>query len=172
MYYKILNKECEVYQKLHAMRTEEIQFEEENLKAIKEKTGMEWTSFLGRRSQQTFGRVTTYSGFVFTEPEKVDLKVWKPTKQTENGFVPNLRTKAGREMSEFLRNGLKGHWFKRVYDNVGLKNPAGRFAFPFVEICGDVIILFLDGDPEIADENIIEITKTEFTQIYEKTQQS
>ena len=37
MYYKIENKECEVYKKLHQMRTEEIQIGKENEKAIEEK---------------------------------------------------------------------------------------------------------------------------------------
>lgn len=170
MYYKIVNKESEVYQKLHHMRSEELQFEKDNKKAIEEKVGLKWQLFLGRIGQQNFGRVTTYSGFVFKEPEKVDLNIWKKSKQIENGFVPNLRTKAGREMDKFLRNGLKRHWYGDVYDNLGLEHPGGRFTFPFVSICGKVILLMIDD--ELTDANIIEITKTEFTQILEKAHKS
>jgi hypothetical protein len=35
MYYKIENKECEVYKKLHEMRTFELQLDEENLSKIR-----------------------------------------------------------------------------------------------------------------------------------------
>lgn len=73
MYYKIENKECEVYKKLHQMRTEEIQIGKENEKAIEEKTGLKFESYLGRSGQQNFSRTTEYFGFKFAEPQKVDL---------------------------------------------------------------------------------------------------
>ena len=166
MYYKIENRECEAYKKLHEMRSEEQQFEKDNMKAIEEKTGLKFDSFLGHRGQQSFGRVTSYSGFVFTEPEKVDPKIWKKSNDIDNGFVPNKRTKEGKEMDEFLRNGLKRHWFGVVFDNLGLEHPVGRFSFPFVEICGDVIVIFLgDEAPELTDPNIVEITKREFNNL-------
>lgn len=167
MYYKIENKECEAYKKLHAMRTEEMQIEKDNVKAIEEKTGLKFTRFIGRSGQQTFKRVTSYAGFVFTEPEKVDMKIWKKSKESKTCFVPNRSTKAGREMDQFLRNGLKGGRYTDPYDNLGLEHPAGRFTFPYVAICGDVIIFSIDNE-DIPDKNIIEITKTEFNQIWEK----
>ena len=43
-------------------------------------------------------------GFQFLEPENVDLKIWKKDKNNKNCFVPNLRTKAGRKMRDFLNN--------------------------------------------------------------------
>ena len=36
MYYKIENKECEVYKKLHELRTKELLISEENKQAIKD----------------------------------------------------------------------------------------------------------------------------------------
>lgn len=170
MYYKITNKESEVYHKLYAMRSEELQFEEDNKKAITEKTALSWSKFLGRSGQQNFGRVTYYSGFVFDEPEKADTKIWKKQDKIGNGFVPNLRTKSGREMKDFLNNGLKSHWYGDVYDALGLEHPDGRFTFPFVSICGEVVILFIDND--IDNPDIIEITKTEFYQIHEEAHKS
>lgn len=162
MYYKIENKECEVYKKLHKMRTEELRIEEENKQLITEKTGLNWENFLGHKGQQQFGRVTTYNGFVFTEPEKVNLKIWKLHSEYKDCFVPNNRTKLGREMNDFLNNGLnKGHWFNDVYDNLGIESPMGRFTFPYVEICNDIIVLYLDDKTVLADENIIEITSKE-----------
>ena len=123
-----------------------------------EKTGLNWENLLGHRGQQNFGRVTTYSGFVFTEPEKVDLKTWKRHSEHNDVFIPNNRTKTGKEMSKLLNNGLKSHWFSVVYDCLGLEHPNGRFTFPYVEICGDVIVLYIDEKTELTDENIIEIT--------------
>lgn len=168
MYYKITNQESEVYKKLHAMRTQELAWEDENEKKIEEKTGLTWTVFLGRRGQQSFSRVTEYSGFIFDQPEKVDPKVWAPHKTEEGGFVPNRRTKAGREMAKFLSREMGGHWFNIVFVNIGMEPPNGRFSFPFVEICGEVIILFLDENHIPSNEDIIEITKTEFEQIRQK----
>ena len=161
MYYKIENKECEVYKKLHEMRSKELQMEEDNKQLIAEKTGLEWESFLGYKGQQNFNRVTQYSGFLFKEPEKVDLKIWSRHSEHKDAFVPNRRTKLGREMNEFLNNGLKGHSFNLVFKNLGIEYLMRRFTFPYVEICGDVIVLYLDEKTEITDENIIEITTKE-----------
>lgn len=107
MYYKIINKECEVYKKLHEMRSEELKIEEENKKAIEEKTGLEWDIYLGNAGQQNFGRVTRYFGFKFKEPEKVNLKIWAIHSEHEGVFIPNRRTKSGRGIYDFLTNGLK-----------------------------------------------------------------
>jgi hypothetical protein len=166
MYYKIENKDCEVYNKLHALRTKEIQMEEDNLKAVNEKVGLEFNLYLGRKGQQNFNRVTSYSGFCFLKPEKVDLKIWKEDKFNPGCFIPNRKTKSGREMAQFLNNGLKGHWFGVVYDALGLKRPLGKFSFPFIDICADVsgetIIMHFGNEVVIDDENIIEITSKEF----------
>ena len=164
MYYKIENKECEVYKKLHEMRTEEIRIGEENKQAIREKSGLDFESYFGVQGQQTIRRVTEYIGFKFTEPEKVDLKVWKRHEKHADIFVPNRRTKSGREMSEFLANGLKGSIFYRPLEILGLEHPR-KFTFPFVDIVGDIIVIFLDDQCEPTDENVIEITKREFDAI-------
>lgn len=77
MYYKIENKESEVYKKLYELRKKEIQFEKDNVKAIEEKTGLTWESFLGYAGQQNFNRVTQFTGFNFKEIDKIDSKIWK-----------------------------------------------------------------------------------------------
>jgi hypothetical protein len=162
MYYKIVNKESEVYKKLHEMRLEELEMEELNKDAIIQETGLEWEIYLGHSGQQNFNRVTEYSGFAFKDPEEVDTKVWKRHPDHKDIFIPNRKTKLGREMSQFLCNGLKGHSFSIVFKLLGISYPCGRFTFPYVEICGNIIILYL-GDRQIPnDENIIEITSKEF----------
>jgi len=167
MYYKIENKECEVYKKLHALRMKELQIEEENLSAIKEKIKFDFQHFLGKTGQQHFCRVTKFYGFEFLEPEKVDLKIWKKDKEYPNIFIPNTRTKLGKEMQKFLSNGLKKSDYGDVWDILELTY-LSKFTFPFVEIVGDVIILYLDDNQESKDENVIEITKKEFYEITEK----
>ena len=163
MYYKIENQESEVYKKLHELRTREQQMEKENEKTIQEKVELEWTKSLGHFGQQSFSRVSTYSGLAFKQPEKLDPKIWILHKEHEGIYVPNRRTKKGREMAEFLRD-LKGSSYSFVYKHLGLEHPEGRFSFPFIEICDQVIIICIDND--IEDENIIEITKKEFYSIH------
>lgn len=165
MYYKIENKACEVYKRLHEMRTSELQWEKENEQAINEKTGLSFESFLGYSGQQTFNRVTSYSGFAFTEPDKVNPKIWKRDSKASSIFIPNKRTKEGREMEQLIRNGLKGHAFSVVYKNLELEQPMGRVTFPYVEICGDVIVIYLGEFQDLTDTNVIEITKREFNEL-------
>lgn len=164
MYYKIENKECEVYKKLHELRIKEEQIELKNVASIIEKTGLNWKNSFGRRGQQNFRRISSFSGFEFTEPEKVDLKIWKRHKEHNEIFVPNTRTKLGREMEEFLNNGLEGSNFNTVLNILQLED-LRRFTFPFVEIVGEKIIIYLDDDHEPKDKNVIEITKREFNEL-------
>lgn len=164
MYYKIENTECEVYQKLHEMRTKELKMKEDNKAAIEEKTGSGFDSFLGHHGQSGFSRVSTYEGFKFLNPENIDLKAWKISKEHPEVHVPNRRTKAGKEMYEFLSNELQKSWFQVPLDILGLE-VYHRFQLPFVEITGDVIILFLDHNLHPEDPNVIEITRTEFEKL-------
>ena len=164
MYYKIENKECEVYKKLHELRTKELQIDEENGNEVKIKVELAFDNFLGHIGQQNFRRVTQYSGFKFLEPEKVNLKIWSISKSHDGFFEPNRRTKIGRDMSEFLLNGLKGSNYNKVFD-ILCPREYGRFTFPFVEISNDLILIYLGDKEEPKDENLIEITKREFTEL-------
>ena len=162
MYYKIENKDCKVYQQLHELRTNELQIEKDNISAIENKTDLKWVNSFGNHGQQNFRRVTSYKGFAFNDPSKVDLKIWKQHKEEKTVYVPNTRTKLGREMDEFLRNGLQGSNFNKVIKILDLPD-LRRFTFPFVDIASDgTIYLFLGEDHEPKDKNIIEITKREF----------
>ena len=161
MYYKIENKESDIYKSLHDLRTKELQISDENVDAIKAKTNLNWKTFLGHDSQQNFRRVTQFTGFKFTEPEKVCLKTWKVHDEYSDTFIPNKKTKLGREMSDFLLNGLKSSNYNQVFDILNLER-SNSFNFPFVEIINDLIVLWLGDKHEPVDENIIEITKKEF----------
>jgi hypothetical protein len=162
MYYKIVNKDSEVYKRLHEMRTKELQMEADNKQTINDITGLAWTKFLGHHGQQTFCRVTSYSGFEFTEPEKVNLKIWSKHKQFPGIYFPNKRTELGRKMSKILTNGLKGSSISVAFENLGIEFPHGNFSFPFVEIINDIILVYLGENQIPTDENIVEITSKEF----------
>ena len=164
MYYKIENKESDIYKKLHEQRTKEEQIELINTSSIIEKTGLEFNNFYGSTGQQRFNRVTSFRGFEFKEPEKVDLKIWKIHKELCGIFIPNTRTKLGREMQEFLNNGLEVSRFNIINKILGLED-LRQFTFPFVEILGEKIILYIDDQYDLDDKDIIEITKREFNKL-------
>ncbi len=161
MYYKIENKDCEVYKSLHKLRSKELQIQKENEEAISKKIGLDYKQFNGYHGQQHFARVTTYLGFQFTEVEKIDRKIWKPSKERSDIFEPNRKTKVGKEMSEFLFYELQKSCVYDVFELLNLSH-LGRFTFPYVEIINDSIVLYLDDKREPVDENVVEITKKEF----------
>lgn len=171
MYYKIENKECEVYKKLHAMRSEELRMEEENRQAIIEKAGSSFERFLGSSSQQTFTRLQQYHAFQFLNPENIDTRAWRTNEEYPGFFFPNKRTQQGRVWDEYLRNGLQKSFYTKPLEILGLVH-TGKFVFPFVEISNDIILLYLDDKHEPQDENVVEITKRELTNLFTRTWKS
>lgn len=166
MYYKIINTESEVYKKMASLLAKEKEINESNKKALAEKIPYKWDKFFGRSGQQSFGRTNEYCGFFFLEPEKVDNRIWR---QGENGmFFPNRKTKAGREMSDFLRNRLRSSWYQEPLEILGCNHHYRRFKFPFVEQCNDVIVLFLDNQHIPVSDDVIEITSKEFNYIRDR----
>lgn len=102
MFYKITNKESELYKKLHELRTNERKIDKENNAAVKQLVGDDWDHFSGWEGQQNFHRVTMYSGFAFKHPENLQPKTWKKHKEYEDIYVPDRRTKNGRAIAEAL----------------------------------------------------------------------
>lgn len=164
MYYKIEKKESKVYKELVKLRKEEKEFEKLNCKLIVEKTGSNYKSFLGHKGQQNFSRLTQYNGFEFEEPKKLNQKAWKKHKEHPQIFVPNKRTKEGKEMDSFLQHGLKTSFFRKPLDILGV-DANGSFSLPFIELVKDVIVMYLDDSFEFENKDVIEITKKEFENI-------
>ena len=165
MYYKIENKESDVYKKLYAMRRNELRIEEDN-KARLEKQFGKFKAFFGSSGQQNFFRVSHYSGFKFTNPEKIDMTAWKQHKDHADIFVPNRKTKAGKAAEKFIES-LEGGWVDDPLKILGIyENKPNSFHFPFVEIAGEIIVLYLDDQMKPEDENVIEITRKEFDSLY------
>ena len=163
MYYKIENKDCKVYKELRAMREKELLIEEENKKAIAAKIPYEYESFYGYHGQQSMSRISEYIGFYFNEPDKIDKSVWIPSKDDPDIYIPNNRTKAGKEMKSFLHSLKKGSFWD-VWEVLNLPE-IGRFTLPYVEIINDILCIYVDNKQEPKDENVIEITQKEFYSI-------
>ena len=169
MYYKIENKKSKVYKELFDLRIKEYAIQDENEIAIKDKSGSDFKNFFGDAGQQNFRRVRQYTGFEFIEPEKINAKIWKRHEKHNEIFIPNRKTKLGREMAEFLLNGLKGSKYDNVINILNLKS-LRKFTLPYFEIYGDVILIYLSDGHEPTDENVIEITKREFKQLQTTTE--
>lgn len=169
MYYKITNKGSKIYKQLYELRKKEQQIEENNKKTVKELIDQDFTYFIGKAGQQNFVRVTQYSGFEFNHPEKLPPKVWVLDKQygDKGVYVPNRRTKAGREMLEKLRT-LPHSSIIDVFRILKCEM-SGSFVFPYVEIGKDDVIVFYMSDrfhEELTkNKDIIEITRGEFEEI-------
>lgn len=162
MFYKITNKESELYKKLHELRTDERKFDEENKAAVKQLVGDDWDYFTGWDGQQNIFRVTVYSGFAFKHPENLPPKTWKKHKEYEDIYIPDRRTKNGRAIEEALYN-LPRSSVLHVFEILEIET-LGRFVFPYVEICDDeTIVLFVEDkfDLEKKFPNVVVITKKE-----------
>lgn len=167
MYYKIENQNSELYKALRTQREKEIENDKRNRELIAEKIPQEWEGFFGREGQQTFNRTSVYRGFKFKNPNNLPKGVWVEKKGYPGIYIPNKRTKGGKEMDEFLDD-LGGFRFTLIFEILGLGDPIGTFSFPFVEIVDDTIIIMMDDQFELKGEGLIEITRTEFNAIYEK----
>lgn len=164
MFYKITNTESELYQKLHDLRIKELEIDKENEKAIKEKIDIPYSGFYGKQGQGNMCRTNRYAGFVFTDTENIDSKIWKQHKEHKEVYVPNKRTKVGREMNEFLSN-LPGSNIFDLWEILRI-DMKGKFRYPYLFIHnGD---LYLYSDDEVKDENAVEITKREFDKVVDE----
>lgn len=167
MYYKIVDKNSKLYKDLYNLRKEELEIERKNKEAIKEVIGSDWESFLGQCGQQNYWRVTTYTGFAFKRPDRLPEKTWKQHKEYHDIYVPDTRTKNGKQMKKFLEE-LKRSSITKVFSILGCEL-CGQFTFPFVEIGKDDIIVFYMSerfnDTLRKNKDIIEITSKEFDEI-------
>lgn len=167
MYYKIENTESKVYTKLKKLLEYEQEIEAENEKLVQQKVVHEYTGFLGYKGQTNFYRVSRYLGFKFKQPELVDENIWKKHQIHKDVFVPNRKTKAGKEIYNFLHNGLEVSDYMTVCEILKIE-AIGKFYFPSLYFVDDVIIMFLDDKANPKVKELIEITSKEFNQYLKK----
>lgn len=98
-YYKVEDVDSELFKKA----SEFLDMEKELINAQKQAVEKKVPKFSYYKGSWGFDRVVRYVGFVFDDQENIDKKVWK-TKEVDGKMlsVPNLRTKVGKEMEEFL----------------------------------------------------------------------
>ena len=167
MFYKITDKQSSTYQQLRSIRENEIRIERENAAKVETLLGFPITRFVGRISQNSLERVTIYSGFEFPEGIIPDPKAWKPSKEHRGIYVPNRRTKEGRNIYRQLCSLERSVTFWDIWEIVEAVSPYGSFQFPKVYLCGDTLLVYLDEQQTPKNTALVEITKTEFDRIFE-----
>jgi hypothetical protein len=118
---------------------------------------------LGVSRNRSVFRVEQFQGFNFYDDTKVDSKIWVEHKSHPGIYVPNRRTKVGREMAEFLRN-LEHSWMEEVYE-IAINRDFSDYGSYKIPICvqrDEIIYLRMDDQFDVENPDIIEITKTEF----------
>lgn len=170
MYYKVINKESEVYKKLREQREKEMEADKRNKAKIEELLGFKWKAFYGRNGYQNLWRVTTYTAFVPEDGSNI-TNVVRPSSKSEDAYEPNRRSKAGKALSDFLRRGMETFHFDQVLNIVGVKRYLSRFNIPFMAIKDDVVLLYLDEDHRPTAEDVVEITFKEFEELLKEEEE-
>lgn len=167
LYYKVENKDSALYKRANEFLTMEEKLREIQRKAIESKVP-KFSKFKGRKG---FNRIVRYTGFVFDDKESIDLKVWKTKEEYgEMLSTPNLHTKVGRTMNEFLRS------FKRtniwdVYRLLAIdkKSLCGEFYRAELFVFNECLYIIIDSQfRDVFEKNntdIIEITNGEITKV-------
>ena len=170
IYYKVENKDSELFKRANAFLVMEEELRETQKRTIE----LQLPKFSKYQFLKGFNRIVQYTGFVFDDKENIDPKVWK-TKE-ENGEMlstPNLRTKVGKAMNEFLRS------FKRtsVWDvnkilNIDEKSLYGSFYPANLFVFNECIYIIIDSQyRDVFEKNntdIIEITNGEITKVIDE----
>lgn len=163
IYYKVENKDSALFK-----RANEFLAMEEKLREIQRRTiESELPKFSKCKGEKGFNRIVLYTGFVFDDKESIDPKVWK-TKE-ENGEMlstPNLRTKVGRAMFEFLRSFKRTNvWHVDRILAIDDKILYGRFYHANLFVFNECIYIIIDSQfRDVFEKNntdIIEITNGE-----------
>lgn len=163
IYYKITDKESDLYKKLYEQRTMELEAHKQNQVTLAKLIPYKWDIYSGHRDN-SFSRIQRYFGFKFENPEEVDMKVWKRDPNHPEIFIPNKRTKAGKEIQKAISN-LKCFSFMEIMDILDIKDYCGRYVIPTLEIAGDTILVSVDDKHKLTQQDAIMITMDEFFNI-------
>lgn len=100
-FYRVENNGCELFEKACKFLALEEEMCQTQEKAVTERL----PKFTICKQERGFNRIARFTGFVFDDQDSIDLKVWR-TKNVDGYMlsVPNLRTKAGKEMDRFLNS--------------------------------------------------------------------
>lgn len=167
LYYKVENKDSNLFK-----RANEFLAMEEKLREIQKKTiESQLPKFSMYIAERGFNRIVQYTGFVFDDKESIDPKVWKTKEEYgEMLSTPNLHTKVGRAMNDFLRS------FKRtnIWDvdrllAIDEKSLCGEFYPAELFVFNECLYIIIDSQfRDVFEKNntdIIEITNGEITKV-------
>lgn len=167
LFYKVENKDSNLFK-----RASEFLAMEEKLREIQKKTiESQLPKFSMYIAKRGFNRIVQYTGFVFDDKESIDPKVWETKEEYgEMLSTPNLRTKVGRAMNEFLRS------FKRtnIWDvdrllAIDEKSLCGEFYSAELFVFNECLYIIIDSQSrDVFEKNntdIIEITNGEITKV-------
>lgn len=168
MYFKITNKESELYKKLEAYIKKRRHQKNTNYNLIKEFLQVDFNQALC--SSGGFLCLPSIKGIV--PLSKKEIEGMKPDKQYPNVLFPNKRTKKGKEIDEFLNN-LPNWWYKEEVILLPVRktnSPSGiKFSTPYIEIIDETIIVRVDKCFQPYEtEDFTEITETHFMKIYDQ----
>lgn len=163
IYYKITDKESDLYKTLYEQRTKELEARKENEELLEKLIPYKWEIYSGHRDN-SYSRIPRYFGFKFENPDEVDMNVWKRDRSDPEMFVPNRKTRAGKRMATDLEN-LKYFSFIRFMEMLEITDYCGRWVVPAMEIAGDAILVEVDDKHELKQPEAIMITKNEYFDI-------
>lgn len=160
MYYKITDKDSNLYKEIRALREEERRMDEENLAAINKRIPYKWIDARGRCQIGPF-RTNICRIFIFEDSENVDPEIWEKHPDYPGYFRPNEQTQPGKEMYRFLNEELPTIPISRLYNILGMPW-SDKWQFPFLELVVDTLLLFVDDRIVLREPCFIEITSVEF----------
>jgi len=146
---------------------DEKEMDASNRQTIENRIKLKFRFYAGGPAHGGVCRVRQYEAFKFDDGQEIDPQLWRECKHNKGYHEPNLKTKIGRELKEFLLNGLQKSDFRKPLNLLGISNcfDAWHIMLPKVHLAGDIIILSLDEVHVPADSNVIEITKKEYLSI-------
>ena len=122
--------------------------QKKNEKQLKEIVPFEWNQYMGHGKGSGFNLLVDYDGFVPKDKSITKLDGWKTDKKYNIVFIPDLRTKKGKEIKEKLKN-LNKVWFKDVFTAIDLKQEdLRRFTVPYLFLSTDKKEIFLKTSDE------------------------
>ena len=165
IYYKVENKDSELFKRVNVFLAKEEELREIQRKTIESKL----PKFSKYKCLKGFNRIGQYTGFVFDDKENIDPKVWKTKEENGEMFsTPNLRTKVGKAMNEFLRSfKVTNVWDVDRVLAIDEKSLCGRFYTANLFEFNECIYIMMDSRfRDVFEKNntdIIEITNGEMT---------
>ena len=165
IYYKVENKDSELFKRAHVFLAMEDELREIQRRTIESQI----PKFSKYKCLKGFNRIVQYTDFVFDDKENIDPKVWKTKEENGEMFsTPNLRTKVGKAMNEFLRSFKRTSvWDVNTILDIDEKSLYGRFYPANLFEFNECIYIIMDSRfRDVFEKNnmdIIEITNGEMT---------